>query len=248
MSDKIINTIHKMSGKYGVYEIFADWVKMQAFAYANQVQYSQAREDEYIEAMKRYSKEEFAQLAEMTAWLVEWADEQFFDMLGYIYMHLEIGNKRTGQFFTPYNICQLMAKTVDFSELPITANEPTCGAGGNIIALAEAMKDSGINYQHNLMVVCQDIDIKAVYMAFVQMSLYGIPAIVYQSDTLLDPLGHNSTTGKMYTVGYMLAPELWNIELTRKTIKEAQSVQAVQMDQVSRQMTIDDLLKKEVTG
>ena len=149
MSDKIIKTIHKMSGKYGVYEIFSDWGKMQAFAYANQVQFSQAREDEYIEAMKRYSKEEFEQLAEMTAWLVEWADEQMFDMLGYIYMHLEIGNKRTGQFFTPYNICQLMAKIVDFSELPITANEPTCGAGGNIIALAEAMRDAGINYQHN---------------------------------------------------------------------------------------------------
>lgn len=210
--DKIIKTIHSMTGKYGVYEIFADWVKMQAFAYANQVHYSQAREDEYIETMKRYDKDEFKKLAEMTAWLVEWADEQMFDMLGYIYMHLEIGNKRTGQFFTPYHLCQLMAKTVDFSELPITANEPTCGAGGNIIALAEAMKDAGINYQHNLMVVCQDIDIKAVYMAFVQLSLYGIPAIVYQSDTLQDPNGLKSTTGKMYTIGYMLAPELWKYE------------------------------------
>lgn len=217
--DKIIKTIHSMSGKYGIYEVFADWVKMQAFAYANQVQYSQSREDEYIETVKRYDKDEFNKFAEMTAWLVECADEQMFDILGYIYMHLEIGNKRTGQFFTPYNICRLMAKMVNFNELPIMVNEPTCGAGGNIIALAEAMKDAGINYQHNLMVVCQDIDIKAVYMAFVQMSLYGIPAIVYQSDTILDPNGLKSTTGKMYTIGYMMAPELWKYESESKEKK-----------------------------
>ncbi len=209
--DKIIHTIQRMAGKYGVYEIFADWVKTQAFAYANAVQYNQKRENEFIEIMKKYDEKERMKLCEMNAWLVEWGEEQMYDMLGYIYMHLEIGNKRSGQFFTPYHICQLMAETADFTELPITANEPTCGAGGNIIALAEAMKNAGINYQHNLMVVCQDIDINVVYMAFVQMSLYGIPAIVYQSNTLLDPNGIKSTSGMMYTVGYMMAPELWNI-------------------------------------
>ena len=251
MSDKIIKAIHSMSGKYGVYEIFSDWVKMQAFAYANQVQFSQAREDEYIEAMKRYSKEEFAQLAEMTAWLVEWADEQMFDMLGYIYMHLEIGNKRTGQFFTPYNICQLMAKTVVFPELPITTNEPTCGAGGNIIALAEAMRDAGINYQHNLFAVCQDIDVKAVYMAFVQMSLYGIPAIVYQSDTLLDPNGLRSTTGKMYTIGYMMAPKLWKYERKlsdKKIVLPEREHQEEQPDEIYGQMSFEEFMKEEQNG
>lgn len=240
-SNKIIKTIQRMSGKYGVYEIFADWVKMQAFAYANQVKYSQAREDEYIETVKRYSKEEFEQFSEMMAWIIEWADEEMFDMLGYIYMNLEIGNKRTGQFFTPYNICRLMAKTVDFTELPITVNEPTCGAGGNIIALAEAMRDAGINYQHNLVAVCQDIDVKAVYMTFVQLSLFGIPAIIYQADTLLDPNGNNSTTGKMYTIGYMLAPELWKCKFNPVNKEKAKE----RLEQEQAQMTIFDFLDKE---
>lgn len=212
MSDKnkmIINAIQRMSGKYSVYEIFADWVKIMALSFANQVQYSQSREDDYVETVKKYSQEEMTKLIELMAWLVEWADEQYCDMLGYIYMHLELGSKSAGQFFTPYNICRLMAELEDISEEVTKVNEPTCGAGGNIIALADVMKSKGINYQHSLLAICQDIDIKAVYMTYVQLSLYGIPAIVYQTNTLLDPNGNSSTTGELYTVGYMLNPHLW---------------------------------------
>ena len=213
-SDKknlIINKIQRMAGKYGVYEIFADWVKIMALAFANAVDFKEFREKEYIETMKRYSKEEQRDFFEMNAWLTEWADEEMFDMLGYIYMHLEIGSKKAGQFFTPYNICRLMAKMQKFSNEIVTANEPTCGAGGNIIALAEAMKAQGINYQQSLMAICQDIDVKAVYMAYVQLSLYGIPGVVFQSDTLRDPNGADSGTGKMYTFGYMIAPQMWKL-------------------------------------
>ena len=205
----IIKTIQSMAGKYGVYEIFADWVKVMALSMANAVQYKEFREKEYNETIKRYDSAEQDKLFEMTAWLVEWADQEYYDMLGYIYMHLELGSKKAGQFFTPYNICQLMARTQDFNEDITTINEPTCGAGGNIIAAAEAMRSQGINYQQFLRAVCQDIDVKAVYMTYVQLTLYGIPAIVYQTDTLCDPYGKNSGTGRMYTFGYMMAPQLW---------------------------------------
>lgn len=204
MSDKIINTIQIMAGKYGVYEIFADWVEAMAKAFANQINFDQKREDEYINIMKKYDKAERMKLVEMMAWLVEWADMEMTDMLGYIYMHLELGSKRHGQFFTPYHICKMMAKMQKYENKLYKVNEPTCGAGGNIIALAEAMRDQGVNYQWYLQAVCQDIDIKAVYMAYVQMSIYHIPAICYQSDTLMDPEGHQSSTGHIPTYGYVL--------------------------------------------
>lgn len=213
MSDKaskIIKTIQSMSRKYGVYEIFADWVKAMALAFANAVQFSEAREKEYIETMKRYEKEEHTKFFEMTAWLFEWAEEEYYDMLGFIYMHLEIGSKKAGQFFTPYHICRLMAMMQQFNDESKTVNEPTCGAGGNIIALAEAMKKAGINYQQRLLATCQDIDIKAVYMTYVQLTLYGIPGVVFQSDTLQDPNGEHSGTGRLYTFGYAMAPHLWS--------------------------------------
>ena len=204
MSDKIIKTIQSMIGKYGVYNIFEDWVKMIALAYANQIVFSQKREDEYLEIMKRYDDAEKAKFYEMYAWLLEWAEEQMTDMLGYIYMNLELGSKAHGQFFTPYHVCQMMAKMQKYDGKVLKVNEPSCGAGGNIIALAEALKEQGINYQQKMEVVCQDIDTKAVYMTYVQMCLYGIPAVVYQANTLSDPEGLQSVTGKLYSTGYLL--------------------------------------------
>lgn len=204
MSDKIIKTIQSMIGKYGVYNIFEDWVRMIALAYANQIFFSQKREDEYLETMKKYDDAERSKFYEMYAWLLEWAEEQMTDMLGYIYMHLELGSKAHGQFFTPYNICRMMAKLQKYDGSILKVNEPSCGAGGNIIALAEALKEQGINYQQKMEVVCQDIDTKAVYMTYVQMCLYGIPAIVYQTNTLSDPEGLQSVTGKLYSTGYLL--------------------------------------------
>lgn len=204
MSDKIIKTIQSMIGKYGVYNIFEDWVRLLALAYANQIIFNQKREDEYLEIVKRYDDAEIAKFCEMYAWLLEWAEEQMTDMLGYIYMHLELGSKAHGQFFTPYNICRMMAKMQKYDGQVLKVNEPSCGAGGNIIALAEFLKDQGVNYQQKMAVVCQDIDTKAVYMTYVQMCLYGIPAIVYQANTLLDPEGLQSVTGKLYSTGYLL--------------------------------------------
>lgn len=204
MSDKIIKTIQSMIGKYGVYNIFEDWVRMIALAYANQIVFSQKREEEYLEIMKRYDDIEHSKFYEMYAWLLEWSEEQMTDMLGYIYMHLELGSKAHGQFFTPYHVCQMMAKMQKYDGKIIKVNEPSCGAGGNIIALAEALKEQGVNYQQKMEVICQDIDTKAVYMTYVQMCLYGIPAIVYQANTLSDPKGLQSVTGKLYSTGYLL--------------------------------------------
>lgn len=204
MSDKIIKTIQSMIGKYGVYNIFEDWVRMIALAYANQIVFSEKREEEYLEIMKKYDDVEHSKFYEMYAWLLEWSEEQMTDMLGYIYMHLELGSKAHGQFFTPYHVCQMMAKMQKYDGKIIKVNEPSCGAGGNIIALAEALKEQGINYQQKMEVICQDIDTKAVYMTYVQMCLYGIPAIVYQANTLSDPKGLQSVTGKLYSTGYLL--------------------------------------------
>lgn len=69
----------------------------------------------------------------------------------------------------------------------VTLNEPSCGSGGMVIATARAMLEKGIDYQKKLKVIAQDLDWKAVYMCYVQLSLYGIDAEVIQGNTLTDP-------------------------------------------------------------
>ena len=56
-----------------------------------------------------------------------------------------------------------------------------------IIAAAKVLKERGLNYQRCMKVVGQDLDWRGVYMAYVQLSLLGIDAIVVQGNTLAEP-------------------------------------------------------------
>lgn len=53
-----------------------------------------------------------------------------------------------------------------------------------IIAFTEHMRAIGLNPQKQLHVTAVDIDITAVHMTFVQLSLLGIPAVIVHGDVL----------------------------------------------------------------
>lgn len=182
----IIDEINKMSGGYHAHDIFQDWVTMMAISISNQVIYKQSLEDKYLEIAKKYTKEQLNKLCELSGRLTMLCENEIHDYLGEIYMGLNAGNVRTGQFFTPFHICELMAKIrMDgYDGKLITLNEPSCGGSGNILAFAKAMKEKGYNYQDLLQVEAQDLDFKCVYMSYVQLSLMGINAKVIQGDTL----------------------------------------------------------------
>ena len=66
----------------------------------------------------------------------------------------------------------------------ITVQEPAVGGGAMIIALAREMREQGFNYQKQLRVTAIDIDLRAVHMAYLQFSLFHIPAVVIHGDTI----------------------------------------------------------------
>lgn len=218
--ERIIQSIQDMAGKFGVYQIFDDWVKIMALSFANQVRYKDDMEKEYLRIINRFSENERKRLTEMIVWLFEYANEKKFDVLGHICMNLELGAKKNAQYFTPYNICQLLARTQTIGEKPVLLYEPTCGSGGNVIAYAEEMERRNIDYRKKLKAVCMDIDIRAVYMTYVQLTIYGIPGMCYQCNTLEDPEGKESSTGRLYTIGYML--NKWGIKNGSQTRTEDQ--------------------------
>ena len=106
-------------------------------------------------------------------------------------MQAGIGSKYTGQFFTPFHLSELSAKlAIDKAtvrENKIRISEPSCGAGGMIIAACKILHENGFDYQRNLDVLAQDLDWKGVYMTYLQLSLIGCRAVVVQGDTLCEP-------------------------------------------------------------
>lgn len=190
---RITEIINDLSRKYSRSEIFADWVKMMALSIVNSTCFYkdstyEKREKEYLAIAKKYDEETFSCFSEMFALLVIAMEKEMKDILGEIYMNLGLGKKGSGQVFTPFHVAELMANlmfTEDISpKKPYTMSEPTCGSGVMVIALAKIMKEHGINYTQYLRVIAQDIDWTAVYMTFVQLSLYGIDAVVIQGDAL----------------------------------------------------------------
>lgn len=193
----IIKMIESMSGKYAPYDVFSDWIKMYALAISNACQLRhdklwQEREEQFADVERKYTPEERTKFAQMCAMLVETTGERMGDILGEIYMEAGMGSKYTGQFFTPYHVSLMTAKLTLTDMQPdekgyYHLNEPSCGGGGMIIAAAQALMEKGINYQRRMKVIAQDLDWKGVYMCYVQLSLYGIKAIVVQGDTLKEP-------------------------------------------------------------
>ena len=197
---EIVKRIQRMSGSQSPYNIFSDWIECFALSIANACMMMcgsvcQEREKRYLQIINKYSKDERTQLAEMCGLLTAAYEDgdsiRFGDILGEIYMESGSGNKHTGQFFTPYHVSLLTAQMsvpADYNEeKPIKINEPACGSGGMIVAAAEVLHRRGINFQRCMRVETQDLDWKAVYMCYVQLSLLGINAVVVQGDTLAEP-------------------------------------------------------------
>lgn len=75
-----------------------------------------------------------------------------------------------------------------------------------IIALAREMREQGINYQKRLRVTAIDVDLRAVHMAYLQFSLFHIPAVVIHGDTI-----------RLETYSEWLSPaEIWSGQKRKK--------------------------------
>lgn len=195
----IVDSITSMAGEHTPYQIFTDWVHIQAISIQNACKMIidriyVNRELEFKTITEKYSINEFQILSNMHGALAEILSEDMRDVLGDIYMKAECANKGTGQFFTPYYISYMTAKatyedTIKYmrNENQIKIMEPSSGSGGMIIAIAQLMKENKINYQKKLFTIAQDLDWNGVYMTYVQLSLLGIKALVVQGDSLSEP-------------------------------------------------------------
>lgn len=115
--------------------------------------------------------------------------DDYGDHLGEIYMELSGNKKGAGQYFTPYHVSRLMAElALGEQELSkdeiLTFDEPCCGSGGIIVAVADALNKRGFNYANNAVFVANDIDRNCTLMCYLQTSWAGMPAIVYHQNTL----------------------------------------------------------------
>ena len=213
---ELLRLIRQLSQKYSTWAVFEDFLALSALSVSNAVDWThkEEREAQYMEIVSRYEKPEVDLFPEMFIHLVkalEQHSKQPTDILGQVFHELELHNKYKGQFFTPQHICDFMGM-VTLSEDDADINkkgfigvcEPCAGSGAMILGFAKAMRKNGYDFQRQMVVTATDIDLKCVYMTYLQLSLYGIPAVIIHGNSLT-----LQEWSRWYTPVYMLDGWVW---------------------------------------
>lgn len=205
-NSEIAKLFLSLTGSRNLWQVWSDVIFLIAVSISNTLDTGprkEEREKRYMEIIKNYSESERQVIVQISAAITEALDNKpDQDLLGGLFMELNLGNERGGQFFTPYNVCCAMASItaeVEIKEIIaengyVKVNDCACGAGATLIAFANRIHDDlGINYQTDCMFVGQDIDYTTALMCYIQLSLLGCPGYIKIGDTLSDPALDNWT-------------------------------------------------------
>jgi len=176
------------------WQVWQDFVYVTAAALSQPLCFRQDREDEYHRIIGKYDKSERELFPMMLGEIVSaFEQEKFADILGEMYMGMELGNHWRGQYFTPYSIASFMGAIAEtdiaglFKEKGyVTVGEPCCGSGALLIAFCESAVKQNVNYQQSVLFVARDIDPVAAQMCYIQMSLLGMAGYVIVGNSLLE--------------------------------------------------------------
>ena len=199
----ICTKLKELGNKHNLINVFNDFLSLVTYSISNAVNFDKARENQYLNIINKYNKNEQKLFTKMIMSLVNSLNqEDFNDFLGKIYEEFNMQNKFKGQFFTPINVCNMMSEiTLNKKEIQkaienkgyFSMSEPACGSGRLIYSLLKFMSKNNINYQKHLYVEAVDVSSLCAYMTYIQLSLYGVHAKVICGNTL---------TNEVYEVFY----------------------------------------------
>ena len=189
---KVVNSFGYRRNRY---EVFSDFLEMAYCAVAKTTlppgDKADGLEDRYMEVVKRHRAEDIREKMPKLLGLTQKGVAAGGDFLGKVSGELEVLNARVGQFFTPFEVCKLMAgiNIGDVGKLIeergfFTLSEPACGAGAMILACADEVEQQGHDPGAVMYVHAVDIAELPFKMAYLQLSFRGIAAEVIRGNSL----------------------------------------------------------------
>lgn len=209
----LVKLIERMAYSHGRWEVFSDFLALSACTISNAVDpvHREERERQYMEIIGHYTHDEVQlfpeMLAELTIAMQQCSDDGHLeDILGKAFHELELHNKYKGQFFTPQHIADFMGavaagERADSDEDYETMCEPCIGSGVMVLGIINAIRKKKAR---PVVVTGVDVDLKCVHMAYLQLSLYGIPAVVIHGNSL-----SCEEWSRWYTPVYVLDRWIW---------------------------------------
>jgi len=192
---QFIKAFESLSRHRERHEVLADFLEMAVCAIRKKTVLpgpeADAIEAQYMAVVGRNAVEDVRAMPELLGITALAVQDGGCDFLGQVVVELGLPSQHMGQFFTPYDVSRMMAEmtfdTVDeiiAEQGFVTVQEPACGAGGMIIAAADAIEARGFDIARQLYVDGTDISLLCFRMAYLQTSLRGVPATIRRGNTL----------------------------------------------------------------
>ena len=237
---ELFKKLSDAAGKYRISDLFRDFLRYSACYISNisESVHGPERGSQIKELLQKY--EGHFDLHECLQLLVKAIQQNMEagilrDTLGRIFECINLSNAATGQFFTPEHICRLMVKiTMDEERLndsgPITVTEPCIGSGRMLLAFANEVQDKGYNYCDKMVALAVDIDITCVFMSYIQLSLYGVPAVLVHGNSLMV-----EEWSRWYTPAYILQGRVFThpMSIAEKMPEDDRKLQIMQMEDMA---------------
>lgn len=176
----------------------------------------------------KYTKEQNAEFHAMMLEYLRVMDEQlqkreWYDAWGDLFMELTPRGGYRGQFFTPADICDLMAECSIIDKEPVankycgafgmraTVGDPTSGSARNLLAANAKFLRNGWRKPY---LIAEDIDLDCCRMSAVNMMMHGCFGEVICHNTLTDPKG--ILTGYIVNEGLYPFPGMPTVRPTKE--------------------------------
>ena len=180
-------------------EFFRDCMELWAITVSNQLaggyKYDE-REARYLTIVKKYDADTVSDIARAFGLFQLITAEDKGDVLGECYLGLGLGNDAAGQFFTPTAVSKLMNAMI-FAERapalvesrrksgePVRVHDPAVGAGSTLIAGIDLLDEQDVAFRDIIEFDGVDVDPTCVMMAYLQLSVRGVAAIVRHGNSL----------------------------------------------------------------
>ena len=197
----IVKEITSLSSRHGINTVFTTFLELLATGFA--VYFDPCMSEKMLERFNElegsfndYDKQAYGKIIEQMFICSGKYHENPQDILGEVFHFLGLYNEWAGQFFTPNEVGSLLATLVGSVESFECIEDPACGAGALLFACARNIAQHGGDYK-NVLFIGTDIDIRCVWMTYIQCCLFGLPAKIKHGNSLT-----NEVWTEWHTPGY----------------------------------------------
>lgn len=176
------NLLGKIRG-HNITRVFDDFLELSICAFS-----LGQMETQYLNIAKSYTAEDMQLFSQALGALIQEYESKsdnaglWCDVLGTYFESINSASQaqRTGQFFTPETICDLMAKLTEGGATEGDVCDPSSGSGRNLIAHCRLKAQNRMNYFY----LAADLDRRCVNMSVLNFIMYGMKGAVIHMDSL----------------------------------------------------------------